>query len=172
MPKTRAQKETILQDVREKLSKAKSVIVGSYGAMTVAQSQELRKLLKAEDADYMAVKKTLIDVLAKEKPEWGLQPRTWAGSIGLLLGFGDEIAPAKILAGFRKKNDVIDAIGAMFEGRWIGKQEVVTLSTMPTKQQLRGQFVGLLAAPLKGLVGVLNAVPRNLVGVVDAISKK
>ncbi len=172
MPKTRVQKEEIMTELRDCFARAKSVIVSSYGAMTVAQSQLLRKALAAEDSQYFTVKKTLVDVLAKERPELGIQPREWTGSIGLVFGFGDEIAPAKVLAGFRKKNDVIEAIGAIFEGRWIGRQEVVALSTMPTKQQLRGQIVGLLNAPIQGLVRALNAVPRNLVGVVDAISKK
>lgn len=171
MPKTKQQKSEEFNDVREKFSRAKSVVVGSYGAMSVAQSQELRRLLRAEGAEYVSVKKTIVGVYAKEKPELGLEPAKWPGSIGLIFGFQDEVAPAKVLSDFRKKNNIIKAVGGIFENHWIGEEEVQVLSTLPSKQQLRGQIVGLIAAPLQGLVGVLNANVRNVVTVIDAIGK-
>lgn len=171
MAKTRLQKEEIIQSLKSRLEGATSVIVAHYSAMTVSQSQELRRLLEVEQAELMAIKKTLFDVTLKEKPEWGVNARGLDGSIALVIGHGDEVAPAKILATFRKKNPVIEAIGGVFQQHWITKEQVQVLSTLPTKQQLRGQLVGVLNAPVSGLVGALNGVLRQLVGTIDAIGK-
>ncbi len=171
MAKTRLQKEEIIQALKKRLEGATSVIVAHYSAMTVSQSQELRRLLEGEQAELMAIKKTLLDVTLEEKPEWGVNARGLDGSIALVIGHGDEVAPAKILATFRKKNEVIEAIGGVFQQHWITKEEVKTLSTLPTKQQLRGQLVGVLNAPASGLVGAMNGVLRQLVGTIDAVGK-
>ncbi|MBI5135562.1 50S ribosomal protein L10 [Candidatus Uhrbacteria bacterium] len=173
MAKTRSRKEEIVAGLKDHLGRAKSVVVASYNAMSVAQSQELRKQLEAEQAEYVSVKKTLLDVAVKDTG-WTVSARSLAGSISLLLGYGDEVAPAKVLMTFRKKNEVINPLGGIFEGRWITAEEVTAVSTLPTKQQLRGQLVGLLNAPISGVVGALNANIRQLVSVIDAIgnSKK
>lgn len=171
MAKTRVQKEGIIQSLTKRLDGATSVIMANYSAMTVAQSQELRRLLEVEQAELMAIKKTLLDVTLKEKSEWGVNARSLQGSIVLVIGHGDEVAPAKILATFRKKNPVIEAIGGVFQQRWITKEQVQVLSTLPTKQQLRGQLVGVLNAPASGLVGVMNGVLRQLVSTIDAVGK-
>lgn len=110
-------------------------------------------------------------VLAKERPELGLEPTQWSGSVGILFGYEDEVAPAKILFQFRKKNEVIAALGGVFEHHWVGAEEVKTLSSLPGKQELRGQLVGMLQAPVRGVVGTMNGVLRNLVGVLAAIGK-
>ncbi len=171
MPKTRVQKEGIIQSLTKRLDGATSVIMANYSAMTVAQSQELRRLLEVEQAELMAVKKTLLDVTLKEKSDWGVNARSLQGSIALVIGHGDEVAPAKILATFRKKNPVIEAIGGVFQQKWITKEQVQVLSTLPTKLQLRGQLVGVLNAPASGLVGAMSGVLRQLVGTIDAVGK-
>ena len=171
MPKTREQKEEILERLRECFRRATSVVVARYGAMTVAQSQELRRMIKAEGGEYVVVRKSLLDVVSKERPELNLQPRSWAGSIGLLFGYVEETAPAKVLATFRKKNEIIDATGGIFEQQWIDAAKVELLSALPSKQQLYHQLVGLLNAQVSGFVNTLNANLRQLVSAIDAIGK-
>ncbi len=170
MAKTRSQKEEIVKALKDRLGRAKSIVVASYNAMSVAQSQELRKQLEAEQAEYVAIKKTLLDVALKDHP-WAVSARTLVGSISVLLGYGDEVAPAKVLMAFRKKHEVITPLGGMFEGQWMSAEDVKTVSSLPTKQQLRGALVGLLNAPVSGFVNTLNANLRQLITAIDAVGK-
>jgi large subunit ribosomal protein L10 len=54
----------------------------------------------------------------------------------------------------------------------MGAADVEALSKLPSREQLLGQFVGVLQGPLRNLVGVLAGVPRSFVQVLNAIEQK
>ncbi len=57
----------------------------------------------------------------------------------------------------------------MLEGAFIDGAKVNALSKLPSKQQLLGQLVGTLNAPVSGFVNVLAGNIRGFVTVLNAI---
>jgi len=51
----------------------------------------------------------------------------------------------------------------------LSAEEVATLASLPTHQELRAQLVGTLSAPARSLAAVLNA---NLNGLLNALSSR
>ena len=60
----------------------------------------------------------------------------------------------------------------MLEGRFIDAAKVKALAELPSKQQLLGQLVGTLNAPISGFVNVLAGNIRGLVTALNAIKEQ
>ena len=81
----------------------------------------------------------------------------------------DEVAPAQALAAFAKTEPQISFVGAFSaDGHFLGAQDVTMLASLPSKQQLRAQLVGTIAAPLSGFVGVVSGNVRGVLNVLQA----
>jgi large subunit ribosomal protein L10 len=66
----------------------------------------------------------------------------------------------------------LQLLAARFEGHMISQEEVEALSRIPSKDQLRAQFLGLLEAPMSQTLGVIDALLSSLVCCVDNKVKK
>jgi large subunit ribosomal protein L10 len=172
MPKTREQKRTMLHGLSEKVGRSKAVVFAAYNALGVKQTEELRKLLRAEDSELLVTKKTLLNIALKDNNiEANIKPID--GQVATILSYSDEVAAAKILGNFRKASkenkEKIDFAGGILEGKYIDKASVTALAEMPSKQELYARLVGTINAPVSGFVNVLAGNLRGLVNVLNAV---
>lgn len=175
MPKTKEQKKEILRDLAEKVSKAKSVIFARFNKLTVKENQDLRNVLRKEEGEYYVAKKTLMDLAFKDSKIEGLDIKNFAGQIATVFGYGDEAAPAKTVALFKKKledKEKIELIGGILEGKFVTAEEANALANLPSRQELYAKIVGSLNAPISGFANVLAGNLRSLVYVLKAIESK
>ena len=94
------------------------------------------------------------------------------GPMALAIGFDDEVAPARAIFQFAKEHKALEIVGGITEdGATLTAAEVKALASLPTKDQLLGQLVGTIAAPLSSFVGVLNGNVRSIVTVLAAIGE-
>jgi len=173
MAKTKEQKKQILQDLTEKINKAKSIIFTSFNALGVKENEELRNKLRAENSEYFVIKKTLLNLALKDINIKDLDVKKLEGQIAVVFGYDDEVAPARVVGDFRKKNeDKINFVGGILEGKLLLKDEVTALAKLPGKQELYAKLVGSINAPVFGFVNALAGNLRNLVCVLKAIEEK
>ncbi len=173
MPKTKEQKKAILGELSEKASRAKSVVFTKFEKLNVAESEALRRRLKAEGSEYFVAKKTLLNLAFKEThPEVSLGELD--GKVAAVFGFNDEVAPAKVVDDFKKglEEERIFFLGGILENRFISKMDVESLAKLPSKQELLSKLVGSLNAPASGFVNVLAGNLRGLVCALKAIGEK
>lgn len=160
---SKEKKQIILKELGDKLSRQQVVIFSDYAGLAVSQLEELRRQLKENGIDYQVVKKTLID-LALEKAKLNkVKVKGLPGQIGLVLGYQDEILPAKILYNFAKKNESLKILAGLVKGECLDNQALVELAEMPSREELLARLVGSLASPLRGLTNIFQG---NLVKLV------
>ncbi len=161
MPKTRAQKEQTVIQLKEKLAKAKSIVFADYRGLTTKQLSDLRENLKEVAGELNITKNTLLKIALPES--------SFEGPTATLFANDDEISPIKLLVK-ALKDAGIGKIKAGFLGdQLLDETRINQLAQLPTKDELRSKTVGVLVAPLRGIVGVLNANLRNLVYALDQI---
>jgi large subunit ribosomal protein L10 len=173
MPKTREQKKAILEDLADKLSRAKSVVFTKFEKLNVAENEALRRRLKAEGSEYCVTKKSLLSLTFKEsQPD--VDFKGLDGKVAAIFGFNDEVAPAKVVDDFKKGLDEekIFFLGGILENRFISKEEVESLAKLPSKQELYAKLVGSLNSPVSGFVNVLAGNLRGLVVALKAVADK
>jgi len=172
MPKTKAQKQEILTDLTEKVSKAKSLVFTDYQGMTMSQMQTLRHSLDELSAQFTITKNTLLKIALKDNGFNVDDDALFEGPIATLFAYGDEIAPIKALTKALKDNGIGRTKAGFLGTEYLTNAKVKQLSDLPGKEELRAKVVGTLGAPLYGIVNVLQANIRNLVYTVEAIRKQ
>ena len=84
----------------------------------------------------------------------------------------DDIAPAaKAIAKFTRKFPGLVVKTIIFDNTIFPKEEFATFISMPTKDEVRAQFLSVLMAPQTQFVGVINAASR-VVGVLRSYADK
>ncbi len=171
MPKTRQQKEVLLQELVSALKGAKGVVFANFQGLKMKDSDELRGSCKKQSLHYVVTKKTL---LRKALADIGimLDTKAFEGGVSVVTGEADEVAPAQVVATFAKTHEMAKIFGGLLEGNLIDGAKVTALSKLPSKQQLLGQLVGTLNASLSGFANVLAGNLRGLVTVLNAVKDK
>jgi len=167
---TRAKKEEIVAELTQLLEDGKMTVVMNYRGLTVKQFQQLRRDASDADVKIVVAKNRLVKLAMQQVDHLkDVDLQLHSGQVGLAIGLGDEVAPAQVLADFAKINPSMELLGAYnAEGDVLSQAQVDALAQLPSKQQLQGQLVGTIAAPLSGFVNVLSGNSRGLNNVLNA----
>lgn len=168
MPKTRKQKEETVVSLSDKFNQANSVVFTDYKGMTMQQLSALRIQLRETSAEFSVTKNSLLKIATKDSA-LSLDDQILEGPTATLFAFGDEITPIKILTKALKDNNIGEVKGGILNGEFMDKYKVNKLASLPSKDELRAKTVGVLVAPLHGIVGVLQANLRNLVYALEQV---
>lgn len=161
--KTRAQKEESIKDLTDKLGRAKSVVFADYRGLTMKQLSDIRSKLREVNGELTISKNTL---LKKVNPDIDLE-----GPTATLLAYDDEISPIKILVKALKDSGIGKVKQGFLGTQSLDEAKIIQLSNLPTRDELRGKTVGVLVAPLQGILSVLQGNLRNLVYALSEIAK-
>lgn len=172
MALTKGQKSEILKDATESMKNAKCVVFADYKGLTVKDMKNLRTKLREKGATYNVIKKTLIKLAAKENGYEEIPNEVLEGPVGVSFSMEDEIAAAKILYDFAKKNENLKLRGALFEGKVLSIADTKALAMLPSKEELLAKLVYMLKSPIQGFHGVLNGTLAGFVRVLDAVREK
>lgn len=165
---TKLQKKEIIKELAEDIKNSKSVVFVDFKGMKVNDTRELKRELRAAKVGFKVSRKTLIDLAIKDAGI-EMEAKKIEGQIALAVSAEDEVAPAKIIDKFSKKNENLKIAGGILGTKVMSLEEVKALAKLPSKEELLAQLVGTLNAPISGFVNVLAGNLRGLVQVLKAI---
>ena len=160
-----------IANLKERLEKAKGLIVSGFNGMTVSQDYELRKQVRAAGGKYRVVKNTLAEIASEGTTASGAL-KGLAGATAISFTEGDPVALAKALTAYAKTNPAFVFKAGVVEGRAVSIAEISHLATLPSKEELIAKLLFLINAPAQQLVTVTGAIARNLAVVVDQAVKE
>lgn len=164
----RATKEAFVADLQERLSRAQLAVVTDYRGLDVDRMTLFRKALaKVEGAEFRIVKNRLVK-LAIAETAFAELDQFFTGPNALLLGYDDVVEAAKVLTDFAKDNEEMALKGGAMEGSLLSAADVKALASLPPKEVLQSQLLGVLQGPMRNLVSVLANVNRSLLNVLSA----
>ncbi len=148
------------ESVNEIVSKAKesqALIVAEYRGLTVAQIQELRRALRAENASMNVYKNSLVERAADELNYQDLK-QVLSGPNAVF--FSTEInTGAKVLVKYAKRfGDNLTIKGGIFEGKFVDANGVKEISKMPGREGLISMLLSCLQAPVRQFACTVKAV--------------
>ena len=132
----------------------------------------LRRALKKDAGEYKIAKKTLLNRALKNAGMEDVNTKKMEGEIGVAFGYGDEVAPARVLYKFSRENETFKIVGGVLAGKILGEKDIITIAKLPSREVLIAQVVGTLQAPIRGLATVLSGNMRNLVVVLNKIATR
>jgi large subunit ribosomal protein L10 len=157
----RDQKAAVIEQVAADIQSADAVFAVDYRGMSVAQAAVLRSRLRDADASLRVVKNTLTERAADQVGAEALK-QLLEGPTALTFVRGDVATAAKAISTFRRENDVLSFKGGTLGGEALSIEQIESIARLPSREVLQGQFVGVLASPITGLVRGLAALIGGL----------
>ncbi|MDD5750273.1 MAG: 50S ribosomal protein L10 [Candidatus Pacebacteria bacterium] len=173
MPKTKEQKNIIVEKLKDKLSSQKANVFLDFAGVDSKTLFKLRDELKAAKCGLEVVKKTLLKkaLAFLNNRDLAKKVNDVEGQLALAFGFEDEVAPAKICRNIQKENENLRILGGVFSGQYWGKEKMLELAELPPKNELLGRLVGSLQSPIQNFACVLNGNIKGLMNVLSNIKK-
>lgn len=166
---SRDKKNTLVAELAELFSTAKGSVGAAYTTLSVADLQELRKEARENSVVIKVAKNRLVRVALAESTKFkNADSSLLTGQLVYAFSSEDEVAPAQVLAKFAKTHPALQlVVGFDDTGATLDTATVIALASLPTKDQLRGQLVSVIAAPLTGFLGVANGAQRGFAQVLS-----
>ncbi len=175
---TKEDKLSIINELSEKLKETSHFYVTDTSGLSVAEINDFRRKCFEKGIEYRVVKNTLIKK-ALDNLEADFTPFYDEGVLKGFSGimFSDENAnsPAKILKEYKKKdkdrNPSLKAASIDYD-LFIGAEQLETLSSLKSKQELIGEVIGLLQSPMSNVMGSLMSGQHTLAGIVKTLQDR
>lgn len=165
------QKEAAVKEIGEALEASTAVFAVDYRGISVPQVAELRSKLREADASFSVVKNRLAKRVTADSGSEALDEHL-NGPTALTYVKGDPVVAAKAITDFIKANETISYKGGIMEGKVLEPDQFKAISRLPGVDVLRGQLVGMAAAPLTGVVRSLNGLIQGLATQLGQISEQ
>ena len=145
-------KSAVVAEIAEKLEKAASVIVVDYKGLTVEQVTDLRSQMREAGVDYKVYKNTLVRRAASQiegEAFANFNDELLVGPNAIAFGYEDAVAPARVLKAFMDKNpNKITLKMGVVEGEFYDEAKIVSLASIPSREELIAKLLGSLKAPM------------------------
>lgn len=157
---TKQKKESLISELDGLLKGAASLVFVKFKRLPVAETTIFRRNLRDAKVGYKVAKKTLMKRVLNSKSISGEMPDL-EGEVAIAYG-DDLLAPARevyTFIGTHKEN--VEIIGGMFDGRYMSKDEMMSIATIPPVGVLYSQFVNLINSPLQRFAVVLDQIAQT-----------
>jgi large subunit ribosomal protein L10 len=155
----RNEKAAVVADVAAQVAKSQTLTLAEYRGLTVEHLNKLRVDARAKGVYLHVLKNTLARRAVAGTP-FEVVSESMVGP--LIYGFSeDAVAAAKVMSDFAKGNDKLIVKAGAFAGKALDAEGVKALASIPSKEVLLSQFLGLLQSPISRTARVLAALAEK-----------
>jgi large subunit ribosomal protein L10 len=167
----RDEKSATIEEIAAQIEASEAIFAVDYRGISVPQAAELRGKLRESDASFRIVKNRLTKIAAEKAGEQRLA-ELLQGPTALTFVRGDTAQAAKTLSGFNKEHDVVAFKGGFMADLSLDEDRFKSIARLPSQEVLIGQFAGVIASPLTGLVRGLGSMIQGLALQLGQIAEK
>ncbi|UCD23317.1 MAG: 50S ribosomal protein L10 [Gemmatimonadota bacterium] len=164
----RTEKSDLVERLSEQFSKSPTIYLTDFTGIAVKPMTELRKKMHTAGVQYTVVKNTLALRAMEAAAVKGVED-VMTGPTAFVFAGEDAIAAAKLLADFQKEHEQLQVKAGLVDGQPVTADEVKRLASLPSREQLLSQALGLMQAPLQGFAGAIDSLLYQMVGAIDAL---
>lgn len=174
MDQPRPEKVAVVDEVRERLSSSKAVLLTEYRGINVSGMAVLRRALREAGGDYKVYKNSLVRIASRDLGYEIDEMLTGPTAIAFVPDEEgvDPAVVAKALKAFGKDNPALVMKGGMLGDRILSADDTKALADVAPREELLARLAGGLAAPMQQFASVLQALPRNLAYGLAALIEK
>ena len=153
------EKQAVVAEVSAQVAQAQTIVLAEYRGIEVGDITKLRANARNAGVFFRVVKNTLARRAVQGTPFEALAEKM----VGpLVYGISaDPVAAAKVVYDFARTNDKLVITAGAYNGKMLDKAGVSALATVPPKEVLLAQLLGVMQSPISGLARVLVAVAEK-----------
>ena len=157
----REEKSAAIQEIAAQIEGSEAIFAVDSRGISVPQAAELRSKLREADASFRIVKNRLTKLAADKAGEERLA-ELLQGPTALTFVRGDTAQAAKAISTFNKEHEVLTYKGGFMGETSLDSDGFKAIARLPAREVLIGQFAGVVASPITGIVRGLNALIQGL----------
>ncbi|MDD2845492.1 MAG: 50S ribosomal protein L10 [Rhodoferax sp.] len=166
MSLNRSEKEAVISEVTGLATKAQTLVIAEYRGITVADMTKLRTIARSNGVSLSVLKNTLA---RRAVAGSGFEVVADQMTGPLIYGFSeDAVAAARVVADFAKTNDKLVIRAGAFAGKALDVNGVKQLASIPSKEVLLAQLLGLMQSPISRIARVMAALAEQKGGGAEA----
>ena len=159
MSLNRNEKAAVVTDVAAQVARSQTLALAEYRGLTVEHLNALRRQARDKGVYLHVLKNTLARRAVAGTP-FEVASESMVGP--LIYGFSqDAVAAAKVISDFAKGNDKLVIKGGAYAGKALTADGVKSLASIPTKEVLLAQLLGLMQSPISRIARVLAAIAEK-----------
>lgn len=148
----------LLADMQGQMKASGSFIVARYQGLTGSRACEFRRELGKMGAYFEVVRKRML-VHAAKSLGIAFDPKQLPGHVGLILGASDPVETTKFVLNFSEANEQsLQFLCGFIDGNKTSAEDVKRYATLPKREVMRAEFLGLLGAPMVGILTTMETV--------------
>ena len=167
-------KAVIIDKIAATIQEYPAFYLVETAGLDAEKTSALRRACFGKDIKLMVVKNSLLHKALEQLPAdySELYPALKGATSIMFTTVGN--APAKLLKDFVKKGDKLPVLKAAYveEAVYMGADQIDTLASIKSKNELIADIVALLQSPAKNVISALQSGATTLHGVLETLSKK
>jgi large subunit ribosomal protein L10 len=160
-----------VEEIREKIEKAQSVVVFDYRGLTVEEVTNLRKEMRGANVEYVVLKNGMVERAAALVGIDASLNEHLKGPSAFAFGYDDPVAPARILRDTIKKVKKCEIKGGLINGTVADAAAMEKLADLPSREQLIARLLGSMMSPVSGFVIALDQIAKKMGGSAQAAAE-
>ncbi len=165
------EKSATVAELAENFGRASIAFISEYKGMSAGESDDMRRRIRAVRGEFRVTKNTLLRRAIKDTGFAALESQL-GGPVGLILSYADPVELAKTVSSFKDLGEKFKVRGGVLDGQPLTPEEINALASLPPREVILAQLLGLLQAPASQLVRLLNEPGTMVARVIDAIGRK
>ncbi len=165
------QKQQIVEEIKQKVQNAKSLVLVDYKGLNVKNDTEMRTKMREADVEYKVLKNRLVKIALNQLGYTDFD-KDLEGTTAFAFANSDPTAAAKIIKESIAKYNKMKIKSGMIEGKPISQEEVIALAELPSKEVMVATVLGVLMSPITGLARVLSGTIGGLAIALKQIADK
>jgi large subunit ribosomal protein L10 len=152
-------KANVVEEIKEKVQNANSIVFFEYRGLTAGETDKLRKILRESGSEFKVYKNTLA-ARALESLNIDLKDEL-NGPKAIAFG-SDQIAPIKALSEFAKEHKLLEMKVGIVDGKVTSLEELNELAKIPSREGLLTMFASGLMQHVRDFSICLDLHSKNL----------
>ena len=153
------EKQAGVAEVSAQVAQAQTIVLAEYRGIPVAEITTLRANARQAGVYFHVLKNTLARRAVQGTPFEALADQMVGPMVYSISA--DAVAAAKVVHEFAKTNDKLVIKAGAYNGKMLDKAAVAALASVPSKEVLLAQLLGVMQAPVSGFARVLAAVAEQ-----------
>ena len=150
-------KSAIVDEIKDKLERAQSVVVIDYAGINVEEADAMRKQLREAGVDYTVYKNTLVNRAIQGTACEGLAS-VLEGPSAFVFSYDDATAAAREINGVIKKLKKMEFKAGVVEGQVYDKEGIIAIAELPSRDELIAKFMGSIQSPVSKFAYLVQAI--------------
>ena len=145
------EKSATVAELAENFGRASIALISEYKGLNAGESDDMRRRIRAVSGEFRVAKNTLLRLAIKDTSFAALDSQL-GGSVGLILSYADPVELAKTVSSLKDLGEKFKVRGGVLDGKPLSPEEINELASLPPREVIMSQLLGLLQAPASVVV--------------------